>query len=179
VYIGLHLGIPHPSGGDPFAYGNGTVAGTHGLLRYVPRSVVQGFGLLFILWPVGIVLGSRRWQSFHLYAIALLPFLWVTDLNRVAIYLLPFVIPSALLALERASQVVFVVAVVANGYVAVVLSLHNIPNSAGYPSGSVSLAIGALVALIASAAAIRAAAAPLRARIGELAPGTGKPDSAR
>ncbi len=165
TYVLIQVLVPHPPG-------NGFMQATravnlHGLslLKFFVRSLVQGFGLLFLLWPIGIFLGSGRWKSFHLYVLGVLPLLWGTDWNRMTIYFLPFVLPSALLVLQRASYGICLTVAAASAYVAVILSLHNIPDSAGYPSGRAMLVPGALIGLAAALPAIRVALTEITGRL--------------
>jgi hypothetical protein len=166
VYFLVQTLPPHPSGGS-FMFRNGTFDyyAKYGLLRYFSRSFVQGFGLLFLAWPIGFALGSSRWRSFHLYLLGIVPFMIVTDFNRTIIYILPFAIPSALLMLDRASQRLFAVAVVASAYVAVGLSLHNLPNNGGYPAGNAIILPGAILGVAALLPAARASLREVAARL--------------
>ena len=164
TYVAIQLLVPHPPGEAFMQASRADHLSDSGLVKFFGRSLVQGFGLLFLLWPIGLVLGSRRWRSFHLYVLGILPFLWSTDWNRMTIYFLPFVLPSALFVLQRASYGLCLIVTAASAYVAVILSLHNIPGSAGYPSGTAMLAPGVLVGLAAALPAIRIAATEITGR---------------
>jgi hypothetical protein len=88
TYVLMQVLAPHPPGnGFMQATRADDLAGL-GLVKFFVRSLVQGFGLLFLLWPIGVFLGSARWKSFHLYVLGMIPFLWGTDWNRMTIYFL-------------------------------------------------------------------------------------------
>lgn len=152
TYALIQLLVPHPPGGR-FTFRNTSYAyfEQFGLLRFLARSLVQSFGVLFVLWPIGAFLGGPRWRSFQLYAIGVLPFLSVTDWNRMGIYLLPFCIPSALLVLMRGPYAAAVVALAGSACLATLLSFHNLPNEAGYPAHAPELVAAGAVAAVAAA----------------------------
>jgi hypothetical protein len=157
TYLLIQILVPHPPGTAFFHSANRAFNLEEiGIAKFLVRSLVQGYGILFLLWPIGIALGTRRWRSFHLYVLFMIPVLYEADWNRMTIYLLPFVLPSALLALERCSYALCAVVAAASAYVAFVLSLHNIPDSAGYPSGAAMLVPGALIGIVAALPAVGA-----------------------
>lgn len=155
VYALVQAIVPHPPGGS-FMFRNTTYAyfAQFGLARFLARSLIQSFGVLFLLWPLGLLVGTPRWRSFHLYVVGVIPFLSVTDWNRMGIYLLPFVVPSALLVLARQRFAFAVLALAGSATLAALLSLHNIPNEAGYPAHAPELVAAGLVATAACLPAV-------------------------
>jgi hypothetical protein len=119
--------IPHQSWQAWEQYKLGfTTQGEWGYVRPLVQVFLQNHGMLWLLWPLGVLVAPTRWRRFHLFVLLLIPFLAGGPWARSVGYLLPFVLPSALLVLARASFARAALALAASAAVAVPLSLRNI-----------------------------------------------------
>lgn len=119
--------IPHRSWHAWQQYQLGfTTQGEWGYVRPLVQVFVQNHGMLWLLWPLGVLAGPPRWRRLNLFVLILVPFLAGGPWARSCGYLLPFVIPSGLVALSRISLVRASIALVGSAAVAVPLALRNI-----------------------------------------------------
>jgi hypothetical protein len=150
-YTGL---IPHQSWDAWEQYKLGfKTQGEWGYFKPLLQVFLQNFGMLWLLWPLGILVGPPRWRRFHLFVVALVPFLAGGPWARSTGYLLPFVVPSALLVLSLLSVPRALIALAGSAAVAIPLSLRNIAiEEAG---SNLLLLPGAVVFLVAVLPAFR------------------------
>jgi hypothetical protein len=138
-----------------------TTQGEWGYARPLVQVLLQNHGMLWLLWPLGLLVGPPRWRRLHLFVLLLLPLLAGGPWARSTAYLAPFVLPSALVVLSRVSLLRGAIALAGSAAVAVPLALRN---SAVEEAGSNLLLLpGIVVFLVAAFPAARSAleAAPL------------------
>jgi hypothetical protein len=129
--------------------------GQWGYGRVLPQVLMQNLGLLWLLWPLGLVVAPPRWRRLSLFVLVVAPFLAGGAWARTAIYLWPFVLPSALLVLRRGTPVAAVLALAGSAWVAVLLSLRNIAVDAPGPlATNAALVPGMLLFAVAAAPAV-------------------------
>jgi hypothetical protein len=142
--------IPHRSWNAWEQYKLGfTTQGEWGYVRPLAQVFLQNHGLLWMLWPLALLVAPPRWRRLHLFVLALVPFLAGGPWARSVGYLLPFVLPSAMLVLQRASLARALVAIAGSVAVTVPLSLRNIGID-GFES-NLLLVPGIVVFLVAAA----------------------------
>lgn len=119
--------IPHRTWAawDQFQLGF-TTQGEWGYVRPLLQVFLQNHGMLWLLWPLAVLVGPPRWRRLHLFVVLLVPFLAGGPWARSVGYLLPFVLPSALLVLARGRTAFALAALVGSAAVAVPLALRNI-----------------------------------------------------
>ena len=100
--------------------------GEWGYAKPLVQVFLQNHGMLWLLWPLGVLVAPPRWRRLSLFALILIPFLAGGPWARSTGYLLPFVLPSALLVLARLSLARAAVALAASVAVALPLALRNI-----------------------------------------------------
>jgi hypothetical protein len=130
-----------------------TNQGHWGYLRPLVQVFVQNHGMLWLLWPLGVLVAPAGWRRLHLFVLVLVFFLAGGPWARSSGYLLPFVLPSALLVLTRVTPARALVALAGSAAVAVPLALRNI-GEAGFGS-NLLLIPGAVVFLVAAWPAAR------------------------
>ena len=119
--------IPHQTwdAWDQFKFGF-TTQGEWGYVRPLLQVFLQNHGMLWLLWPLAVLIGPPRWRRLHLFVAVLVPFLVGGPWARSVGYLLPFVLPSALFVLARGRTAFALAALAGSAAVAVPLALRNI-----------------------------------------------------
>jgi hypothetical protein len=159
LFVALRLLLPHGASyraGDVVGgwYEGLSVQGRWGYPKVLLQVLLQNFGLLWLLWPLGVAVAPVRWRRLHCFLLVLLPVLVGTHWSRSASYLLPFVLPSALLVLARSRLPLTLAALGGSTWVAVLMSLRNIAvEPPGFLATNAALVPGVLLFAVAAAPA--------------------------
>jgi hypothetical protein len=142
-----------------------TTQGHWGYVKPLVQVFVQNYGMLWLLWPLAVLVAPPRWRRLHLFALLLIPLLAGGPWARSSWYLIPFVLPSALLVLTYGRRSFAVAAVVGSIAVAVPLGLRN--SAVDEAASNMLLLPGVVLFVVASVPAVRAALADVIRRRGD------------